>query len=161
MTKAMYPGSFDPITMGHLDIINRASKMFDEVIIAIMINPYKAYSFSPAIRKEFIERCISDLKNVKVVVGDGLTVDFAKKNNCNVLIRGIRAVIDYEYELQQATTNMILNNEIETVFLVSRPKYSFLSSSVAKEIAKFDGDTSQFLPKIIHDDVIKYLKNNM
>jgi len=157
MTKAMYPGSFDPITNGHLDIIQRASKMFDEVIITIMVNSKKNYTFNQVERKKLIEKCIKDYKNVKVIIGEGLTINMACKLNCNVIIRGIRAVADYEYELQQATTNMMLNDNIETVFLVARPKYSFLSSSIAKEIASFDGKIDLFIPKIISEDVQKKL----
>jgi len=158
MTKAMYPGSFDPITIGHLDIIKRASKMFDEVYIAIMINPKKQYTFDEEHRKIFISECIKDLDNVKVIIGEGLTINMAKSLDCNILIRGIRAVADYEYELQQATTNMILNDDIETIFLVSRPKYSFLSSSIAKEIARYGGDTKEFIPVEIYDMVIDRLQ---
>lgn len=158
MTKAMYPGSFDPITEGHLDIIERASKMFDEVYVTIMVNPKKRYTFSDVERKELIEKCIDNLDNVKVIVGEGLTVNMADKLDCTVLIRGIRAVIDYEYELQQATTNMTLNENIETVFLVARPKYSFLSSSIAKEVAQYGGNAKEFIPEKIYDDVIVKLQ---
>lgn len=157
MTKAMYPGSFDPITEGHLDIITRASGMFDEVIIAIMHNPKKKASFSAEERKSLIEKCIVGLDNVQVVIGTGLTVNLAKQMGCQALIRGIRAVADYEYELQQATANMKLNSQIETVFLVARPEFSFLSSSVAKEIAFYNGDISGFIPKQIIEEVKKEL----
>jgi pantetheine-phosphate adenylyltransferase len=158
MTKAMYPGSFDPITIGHLDIIKRASKLFEELYIVIMVNPKKNYTFDENQRKSFIEECIKDLENVKVIIGEGLTVNMAKSLDCGVLIRGIRAVVDYEYELQQATTNMILNQDIETVFLVSRPEYSFLSSSIAKEIARYGGDTTDFIPGEIYNMVIDKLQ---
>jgi pantetheine-phosphate adenylyltransferase len=158
MTKAMYPGSFDPITIGHLDIIKRASKLFEELYIVIMVNPKKNYTFDENQRKSFIEECVKDLDNVKVIIGEGLTVNMAKSLDCGVLIRGIRAVVDYEYELQQATTNMILNQDIETVFLVSRPEYSFLSSSIAKEIARYGGDTTDFIPGEIYNMVIDKLQ---
>lgn len=157
MTKAMYPGSFDPITEGHLDIIKRASGMFDEVIIAIMKNPKKKATFTEEERKAMIEKCTADLKNVKVVIGHGLTVRLAKEMGCVALIRGIRAVADYEYELQQATANMMLDSTIETVFLVARPEYSFLSSSVAKEIAYYNGDITGFIPDCIMEEVKKEL----
>lgn len=153
MTKALYPGTFDPITKGHMDIIERASKVFDELIIAIMVNPRKNCTFLASERKILIEKCIKDYKNVKVIIGEGLTVNLAKSLNCKVLVRGIRAVTDYEYELAQATSNMILNNEIETTFFVAKPEYSFLSSSIAKEIAMFEGDISNFIPKAIMNDV--------
>ncbi|MEG2329241.1 pantetheine-phosphate adenylyltransferase [Anaerorhabdus sp.] len=158
MSIACYPGSFDPITNGHLDIIRRASKMFDEVYVTIMINPKKKVTFSQEERKEMIEKCVADLKNVKVVIGQGLTVDFAKQLGAVSLIRGIRAVADYEYELQQATANMMLNDEIESIFFVARPEYSFLSSSVAKEIAINGGDISKFIPSEISDFVLQELR---
>ena len=128
--KVLYPGSFDPITSGHVDLIERCSSMFDEVIVAIMVNDSKHYLFSELERKTLIEESISHLKNVRVEIGSGLTIEFAQKMNCKVLVRGIRAVMDYEAELQQATANRTLNKEIETLFLVASPKYSFVSSSL-------------------------------
>lgn len=158
MTKAMYPGSFDPITNGHLDIIKRASKIYDEVIVAIMENVAKKATFSAIERRSLIESCIKDMPNVKVIIGEGLTIKLAKKEGCSIIIRGIRAVADYEYELSLATTNMKLDDEIETVFLVARPEFSFMSSSIAKEIAHYDGDISGLIPEIIKDDVLDRLK---
>lgn len=157
MIKAIYPGTFDPITVGHLDVIKRASKIYDKLIVAVMENNKKNCTFTEAERKAMIEKCIKDLPNVQVVVGDGLTVDFAKKNKCNVIIRGIRAVSDYESELALATANMSLDNKIETVFMVAKPELSFLSSSIAKEIASFNGDISSYIPKPIIKDVSKKL----
>ena len=157
MIKAIYPGTFDPITVGHLDVIKRASKIYDKLIVAVMENNKKNCTFSEVERKAMIEKCIKSLPNVKVVVGDGLTVDFAKKNNCNVIIRGIRAVSDYESELALATANMSLDNNIETVFMVAKPELSFLSSSIAKEIASFGGNISSYIPKPIIKDVSKKL----
>ncbi|MDO5440757.1 MAG: pantetheine-phosphate adenylyltransferase [Erysipelotrichaceae bacterium] len=158
MVKAIYPGSFDPITEGHLDIIKRAAKTFDVLYVAIMVNPEKHYTFDQKERAELIKKCCKNLKNVKVVVGEGLTVNFAKKMGCNVIVRGIRAVTDYESELALATSNMTLNDKIETIFFVSRPELSFLSSSIAKEIASFGGDIDKFIPKAIQQDVKKKLK---
>ena len=157
MIKAIYPGTFDPITVGHLDVIKRASKIYDKLIVAVMENNKKNCTFTEAERKAMIEKCIKDLPNVQVVVGDGLTVDFAKKNKCNVIIRGIRAVSDYESELALATANMSLDSKIETVFMVAKPELSFLSSSIAKEIASFNGDISSYIPKPIIKDVSKKL----
>lgn len=157
MIKAIYPGTFDPITVGHLDVIKRASKIYDKLIVAVMENNKKNCTFSENERKTMIERCVKNLPNVKVVIGDGLTVDFAKKNNCNVIIRGIRAVSDYESELALATANMSLSSDIETVFMVAKPELSFLSSSIAKEIASFGGDISLYIPKTIIKDVSKKL----
>lgn len=153
MIKAIYPGTFDPITEGHLDIIKRASKVYDKLIVAVMNNRNKSCTFTNTERKELIEKCIAGLDNVEVVVDDGLTVELARKNGCKVIVRGIRAVTDYESELALATANMTLNSEIETMFLVSRPELSFLSSSVAKEIASFNGDISHYIPAPILDEV--------
>ncbi len=157
MIKAIYPGTFDPITVGHLDVIKRASKIYDKLIIAVMENKKKNCTFSDIERKNMIEKCVKGLPNVKVIVGEGLTVDCAKKHGCNVIIRGIRAVSDYESELALATANMELDKNIETVFLVAKPELSFLSSSIAKEIASFNGDIKQYIPKQIIKDVSKKL----
>ena len=157
MIKAIYPGTFDPITVGHLDVIKRAAKIYDKLIVAVMENNKKNCTFSDVERKQMIEKCVKDLPNVSVVIGDGLTVEFAKKNNCKVIIRGIRAVSDYESELALATANMNLDKDIETVFMVAKPELSFLSSSIAKEIASFNGDIKTYIPKPIIKDVSKKL----
>ncbi len=156
MNRALYPGIFDPITIGHLDIIKRSSRIYDEVIVAIMHNHKKSCTFSPEERKGLIEKCL-DFDNVKVVIGEGLTVDLARKLGCKVLVRGIRAIADYEYELALATTNMKLAEDIETVFLVARPEFSFLSSSITKEVALYDGDLTGMIPEVIKGDVLKKL----
>ena len=155
MIKAIYPGTFDPITIGHLDIITRACKTYDKLIVAVMDNPSKNCVFTKEERIEMIKKCTKEYPNVKVVLGEGLTVEFAKKMGCKVIVRGIRAVTDYEYELAQATANMNLNSDIETVLLVSKPELSFLSSSIAKEIGKFGGDIKPYIPKQILNDVSK------
>lgn len=160
--KACYPGTFDPITIGHLDIIERAAKKFDELDVLIMKNPRKNSSFTEEERKELIEKSISSLTckdKIHVLIGNGLTVDFAKKIDAGVIIRGIRAVSDYEYELQQATANQMLNEDIETLFFIARPKYSFLSSSVVKEIALNGGDIREFVPLEVVEIVEKKLRN--
>ncbi len=149
MTKAIYPGKFDPLTVGHMDIIRRASKIFDDVEVVIMDSPDDPATFSVAKRIKMIELVIRELDNVGVCVGDGLSVDFAKKRNAQILLRGIRAVMDYEHELQQATANMILAPQIETVFLLTRPEHSFMSSSAVKQIAINHGDLTKFVPKEI------------
>ncbi len=155
--KVMYPGSFDPITIGHLDLIERSSRMFDEVVVAILGNEGKDSTFSFEERKAMIESSVAHLPNVTVEIGHGLTVDFAVSKGCNTLVRGIRAVMDYEYELQHATSNRVLNNDIETLFIVASPKYSYISSSVARTIATFGGDLSSFVSK----DVAKKLHERL
>ena len=154
--KAIYPGTFDPITKGHLDVIERASKMFDELDVLIMRNVRKQSTFSEEERLHLIEKAVSTLSNhdnIHVMIGAGLTVEMARKVGAKSIIRGIRAVSDYEYELQQATGNQVLAPEIETVFIIARPEYSFLSSSIVKEIAYYDGDISSFIPEVILDEI--------
>ena len=153
MIKAIYPGTFDPITVGHLDIIRRASKVYDRLVIAVMENRAKTCTFSNEERKQMIEKCVADLDNVEVIVGEGLTVDLAEKCDCKIIVRGIRAVSDYESELALATANMNLKGNIETVFMVSKPELSFLSSSIAKEVAFFGGDIKDYIPEAILDEV--------
>ncbi|WP_159649887.1 pantetheine-phosphate adenylyltransferase [Erysipelothrix aquatica] len=153
--RVMYPGSFDPITLGHIDLIERCSRMFEEVVVAIMGNDSKQGTFSMAERLELAQESVKHLPNVEVKIGDGLTVDYAVKENCTLLIRGIRAVMDYEYELQHAATNRVLNPKIETLFLVADPHYSYISSSVAREIARFGGDLKSLVPCNVADRLIE------
>ena len=153
--KAIYPGSFDPITYGHVDIIERASEVFDELVIVIMQNDDKNALFSEEERAELCRKSTAHLKNVSVMIGNGLTVDFAKKIGATILVRGIRAVTDYEYEMQLATANMALNSDIHTVFLVAQPQFSFLSSSTAKTIAKNKGDLRFFVPECVAVELAK------
>lgn len=154
MIKALYPGSFDPLTNGHLDVIKRASNIFDELEVVIMTNPNKIFTFSIEERITMIKSIITKFPNVSVSAQSGLTVDYAKSVNATVLVRGIRAVMDYEYELQQATANMILNPKIETVFLLTHPQWSFLSSSVVKQVALNKGDLTSFIPPEIKDVIL-------
>ncbi len=153
MIKAIYPGTFDPITVGHLDVILRGAKIYDKLIVAVMENRSKTCTFTREERKQMIEKCISGLENVEVVVGEGLTVNLAESYGCRIIVRGIRAVSDYESELALATANMSLDSNIETVFMVAKPELSFLSSSVAKEIAAFNGDISDYIPAQIIKEV--------
>ena len=157
---AVYPGSFDPITYGHLDIIERASKLYDEVIVLLMVNDEKKGTFTMEERKEMIDGATKHLENVRCEIGSGLTVDCCHRLNGNVLIRGVRAVSDYEYEMQLATANMALAKDIETVFLLARPKYSFLSSSVAKTIAANNGDLSFFVPPYVAEKMLEKFSND-
>lgn len=147
--KAIYPGSFDPITYGHLDIIRRAAMMYDELVVVVLINDAKKPLFTVEERVEMLKETVGELPNVTVKASPGLTVNFARKEGASVIIRGIRAVMDYEYELQQSTINMMLADEIETVFLLARPEYSFLSSSAAKTVASYKGDLKHFVPNNI------------
>ena len=154
MIRAVYPGSFDPITLGHLDIIRRASKLFDEVIMAVVANPGKNPLLPLDVRAELISKVVADIPGVKVDTFQGLTVDFAKNKQISVIIRGLRAVSDYEAELGMAQTNKQLLPELETIFLMTKPEYSFISSSTVKEIHKLGGDVTQFLPSVVNS----YLK---
>ena len=159
--KVCYPGTFDPITNGHLDIIKRAASLYDEVVVLIMRNPGKKCLFSEAERKSLIEACIRSLpehERITVEIGSGLTVEYAKSISASAIIRGIRAVSDYEYELLNATANMYINDRIETMLLIARPEYSFLSSSVVKEIGSNGGDISGMVPKEISDIVTAELQ---
>ncbi len=149
MKRGIYPGSFDPITLGHLDVIRRASKIMDELIIGVLINSAKAPLFSVDERVKLIRQVVIDIPNVKVQAFDGLTVDFAKEHKASVLIRGLRAITDFEYELQIAQTNSKLNSQIDTVFFTTSVEYSYLSSSIVREIARYGGDIAKFVPESI------------
>lgn len=149
MKKGVYPGSFDPITLGHLDVIKRAAKIMDELVIGVLKNSVKAPLFTAEERVELIQQVIHDIPNVKVQSFDGLTVDFAKKIGASVVIRGLRAVTDFEYELQIAQTNRKLDSEIDTVFFTTNVEYAYLSSSIVKEIASFGGNITKFVPQSI------------
>ena len=150
---AIYPGSFDPVTNGHLDIIDRCSKKFDKVIVAVLNNSSKNSMFSVKERSELLEEVLKDYKNVEIDTFSGLLIDYVKENNIDVIVRGLRAVSDYEYEMQMALTNKSLYNDVETVFLISSTQYSFLSSSIVKEVAMFNGDISSLVPKIVKDAI--------
>ena len=149
MNRAIYPGSFDPITFGHLDIIKRASKLCDELIIGVLNNKQKNPLFSIDERVNMIKELTENLGNVKVECFEGLLVDFAKKKDAQVIIRGLRAVTDFENEIQLAQSNKVQYPELETLFMTTSLKYSYLSSTVAKEFASHGGDISLFVPKEI------------
>ncbi len=151
MKVAIYPGSFDPITKGHIDIIERSSLIFDKVIVVIMKNDKKICLFSESERLEMIEEACIKFDNVSCKVGSGLSVKYAQEQGACAMIRGIRAIQDYEYELASATANMYLNKAVETVFFMSKPEYSFLSSSSAKEIARYQGDVSGFVESFVEE----------
>lgn len=151
---AVCPGSFDPITMGHLDIITRAAAMFDELIVVVMNNDKKHYTFSPEERKAMIEKCVADLPNVRVDIDNGLLADYAAQQSACAIIKGLRAMSDFEYEFQMALTNKKLNPNVETLFLTTSAQNMYLSSSMVKQIAGMGGDVSDFLPAVIYDDVL-------
>ena len=146
MKKAIYPGSFDPVTYGHIDIIERASEIFDELIVAVLNNKAKTPLFSMSERVRMIQDLTKDLGNVEVKSFGGLTVNFARDNGATVIVRGLRAVTDFEYELQLAQTNKVIAPDIDTIFLTTNLKFSYLSSSTVKEIASFGGDIHEFVP---------------
>lgn len=153
MLRAIYPGSFDPVTLGHLDIIQRSAQIVDELIVGVLKNNAKTPLFSLEERVKMISDVTKDMKNVKILPFEGLLVDFAKQMEANVIIRGLRAITDFEYELQMSQTNHKLSPEIETLFLTTNVEYSFLSSTTVKEIASFNGDIRKFVPDVIADAI--------
>lgn len=154
MKVAIYPGSFDPITKGHLDVLKRAADIFDKVIIVVSVNVNKK-SFIPIEDKlMLIKESCKGIPNVEIDSFDGLTIEYAKKKNANVLIRGLRAVSDFEYEMQLSQANSALCKDIHTVFLITKPKYNFISSGTVREVALMKGDVSKFVP----EPVAKYLE---
>ena len=157
MVNAVYPGTFDPITNGHIDMVVRATKMFEKVIVAVADSTGKQPLFNLQERVELASRVLSDLPGVEVIGFNTLLVDFARKHNASVILRGIRAVSDYEYEFQLAGMNRNLAPDIETVFLTTAENYAFLSSSLVKEVARLGGDVSRFLPQQVIAEIKKKL----
>ena len=155
MRIAVYPGSFDPITNGHLDIIERASRIFDKVIVGVLKNKNKKPKFSADERVMLIEKATSKLTNVEVASFDGLLVDFARKYGANIIIKGLRTVNDFEYEFQMALLNKTLDSECETMFMMTNSKYSYISSSMVNELAGYKGDLAGLVPT----DIIQYIKD--
>jgi len=158
MKTAIYPGSFDPVTYGHIDIIKRASRLCDNLIVAVLNNSAKNSLFSIDERVKMIEDVVSDMENVSVASFGGLTIDFADSVGADIIFRGLRAVSDFEYELQIAQTNHVERSNIETVFLTTSLEYSYLSSTVVKEFARYGADISKFVPKTVEDCVYKKIK---
>ncbi|MNJ39788.1 Phosphopantetheine adenylyltransferase [compost metagenome] len=148
---AVYPGSFDPVTKGHMDIIQRASRQFDRLIVAVLNNTSKNPLFTVEERKELLREATQHLPNVEIDSFRDLLVNYMDYKQAHVIVRGIRSVTDFEYELQLASTNHKLNSEVETIFMMTNPKYSYLSSSVVKEIATFHGDVSDLVPSIVEE----------
>lgn len=153
MRIGIYPGSFDPVTLGHLDIIKRASNLVDKLYVAVIKNKRKKSLFTTAERIDMLKEVTKDITNVEVEYFSGLTVDLAKKKNANVIFRGLRAVTDFEYELQLAQTNHKLNPDVDTVFLITNVEYAYLSSSIVREIASYNGAIESFVPETIVDKI--------
>nr|WP_317379833.1 pantetheine-phosphate adenylyltransferase [uncultured Faecalimonas sp.] len=158
MLRAIYPGSFDPVTFGHLDMIRRSSQIVDELIVGVLHNKAKTPLFSVEERVRILEEVTKDLPNVRVMAFDGLLVEFAKQIGAKVIVRGLRAITDFEYELQMSQTNHKLEPEIETMFLTTSLEYSFLSSTTVKEVAAFGGDITQFVPELVVDKIEEKMK---
>lgn len=153
--RALYPGSFDPLTLGHLDLIERGCQLFGEVVVAVLQNPGKTPAFPLEQRLEQIRTATAHLKGVEVISFDGLTVQCARQQQANLILRGLRAMSDFEYELQIAHTNRSLSQEFETVFLATSAHHSFLSSSVVKEVARFGGPVSHMVPEVVAQDLTR------
>lgn len=146
---AVYPGSFDPVTLGHLDIISRSSKIADKLVVGVLVNSKKQPMFTMEERLEMLRETVKDLDNVEVQTFEGMTIDFARKNNANVIIRGLRVISDYETEMQIAQVNRSIDPSIETMFLSTGLEYSFLSSTIAKEVAFYDAGVEKLVPPIV------------
>ena len=161
MIRAIYPGSFDPVTYGHLDIIKRSSELVDELIVGVLNNNAKSPLFSVEERVKMLNEVVEDLQNVKVVPFEGLLVEFANRMDAKMIVRGLRAITDFEYELQMAQTNQKLSGELETVFLTTSLQYSYLSSTIVKEVAAFGGDISQFVPETVIDRIQEKIRRRV
>ncbi len=158
MIRAIYPGSFDPVTLGHLDIIRRASRTVNELIVGVLNNGGKTPLFTAEERVEMLREVTKDIPNVKVMSFSGLLVDFAKHTDSTVVVRGLRAISDFDYELQMAQTNRKMNPHVDTMFLATSLEYAYLSSSTVKEVAFFDGDIREFVPELVVEKVRERVK---
>lgn len=160
MSTVICPGSFDPVTLGHIDIITRASKMFDKVIVAVLVNMSKKPSFTISERMNLLRKVTADIENVEIVGFDGLLADYAKERKATAIVKGLRAVSDFEYEFQMALTNKKLNPELETIFLTTSTEYMYLSSSIVKQVAEFGGDITPFVAPCIKNEIAERLCKN-
>ena len=158
MKKILYSGTFDPLTKGHLDLIRRGSRLADQLVVGIIRNPNKTPMFSVEERKEMIEAEIADLPNVVVDSFEGLLVDYVKDNDIDAVLRGLRSTMDFEYEIQMAQVNAKLHREMETIFLMTDERYSYISSSVVREVYALGGDISDLVPKKIYEYMMNYKK---
>ena len=157
MTKAIYPGSFDPVTKGHVDVIKRAAKLFDHLVVGVLVNSSKNPLFSTEERVSMLMEIFSDYDNIEIVSFNGLLVDYCHANNISTIVRGLRAVTDFEYELQIAQTNRVIAPDIDTVFLTTSLEYAYLSSSIVKELASYGCDIKPLVPENVVDKIFKKL----
>ena len=158
MKIAICPGSFDPVTLGHVDIITRASELFDKVIVAVLVNSEKTPWFTIEERTDLLKKATGSIPNVEVAGFDGLLVDYCKQRNAAAIVKGLRAVSDFEYEFQMALTNRKLDREIETVFLTTSSENMYLSSSIVKQVGLLGGDISPFVPNCVHDEILNRIR---
>lgn len=158
MSIAICPGSFDPVTKGHCDIIERAAKLFDKVIVCVLTNPAKSPLFTVDQRVDFVRRVTAHIPNVEVDTFSGLLADYAKEKGAVAIVKGLRAVSDFEYEFQQALTNKVLNPDLETIYLNTSSQYMYLSSSIVKQVAGFGGDVDAFVPEEIAAEIDKAMR---
>ena len=161
MRAAVYPGSFDPVTKGHLDIIRRASKTFDKVYVAILTNSSKTPMFSLEQRLDWLRRSTADIENVEIDSFSGLLVNYLKEKNANIIIKGLRAVSDFEYEFQMALMNRKLNPDVETLFMMTSGKYSYLSSSIVKEVARHRASLDGLVPEFMIEEISKLIEEKI
>jgi len=159
LREAIYPGSFDPITKGHIDIINRSSEIFDKIIVTISINPEKDAFFSIEEKLDMAKKSVSHLENVEVVSFDGLLTDYVVLRDVNIIIKGLRAVSDFEYEFQMALMNRVLNDKVETLFMMTKSEFSFLSSSLVKEVARLGGNIENFVTEYVNKKILEKLED--
>jgi pantetheine-phosphate adenylyltransferase len=158
MRRAIYPGSFDPVTNGHVDVIERARKLFDEIVVAVAVNDQKQPFFTLDERLGFLRQVTAPLEGVRVAPLDGLLVEFAAQQNAQAVVRGLRAISDFEFEFQMALMNRKLEASVETIFLMPKEEYTYLSSRIVKEIARLGGDISEFVPRCVRESLKKKLK---
>ena len=158
MKRAVYPGSFDPVTLGHLDIICRSAKLVDELVVGVLQNNKKNPLFSIEERVKILKEVTKDIDNVRVESFSGLSIDFVKKCEAQFIVRGLRAITDFEYELQMAHTNRIMNGDIDTLFLTTNLKYAYISSTTVKEVAYYGGDISHFVPEAVVDRIYRKIQ---
>ena len=159
MKIAVYPGSFDPITLGHLDVIQRGAKVFDKVIVGVLVNVNKNGLFNIEERVELIKKATKDIPNIEVISFNGLLIDFIKQCNATVILKGLRALSDFEYEFQMALMNTKLDPEIETLFMMTSAQYSYISSSAIKQVAKFKGDLRGLVPEEVIPDIVEKINS--